>query len=251
MKIAIVTPYFNEKIAVLTRCHDSVKNQTVPVDHFMISDGNPHPAVDKWNVFHTKLPIPHKDYGDTPRFIGGTMARNLGYDGVLFLDADNWFEPTHVEKMVELYEETGAKIVTATRNLVRMDGSFMKVCDESNGEEFCDTNCMFIPRSGFDSFPIWAYKDMRYSLVGDRVYWAYIVKQKYSKAHYQIPTVNYTASAASFYIHSDETPPDEAYIDVAVEGVEQRLSYIDFLTLKKQGKQIVKVDKVKQILRGV
>src|SRR5690349_5897356 len=97
MRVAVVTPYYKEPLAVLRRCVDSVKAQQIACAHIMVADGHPRPEIEDWGVEqHVKLPLSHADDGDTPRLIGTGMAHAQGFDAVCWLDADNWFEAEHV-----------------------------------------------------------------------------------------------------------------------------------------------------------
>jgi hypothetical protein len=42
--------------------------------------------------------------GNTPRAIGGILADAYGFDAVTYLDADNWYDPAHVEDFVAAHE---------------------------------------------------------------------------------------------------------------------------------------------------
>ena len=209
MKIAIITPYYKETNEQLQRCHDSVINQTHDdVTHIVISDGYPNDIVDSWDrTIHIKLP--HSgDPGDTPRAVGGVIAHSLNFDGLSSLDADNWLELDHVETMVNVHKKYNVDIVTATRNLIRMDGTFLAVCTESNGREFNDTNCIFLSRSAFYLMSSWAYKkNLKDGLIGDRIFWSAVVNSGKTRAHMPKPTVNYVTSFACHYQQNNEPPP--------------------------------------------
>lgn len=208
MRIAVITPYFRESLDQLRRCHDSVAAQTHGgVTHFMIADGHPRAEIDAWPVKHIVLPWNHGDYGDTPRATAAMSANSQGYDAIAFLDADNWYEPHHLETLVRRQAETGAQIVTATRNLIRPDGSLLAVCKQSNGVDFCDMNCFFITRAAFAVIGAWAFKDPRASIVDDYVLWMIIKNSSAILAHSSEPTVNYQTMWAMTYIEHGEEPP--------------------------------------------
>lgn len=214
MKIAIITPYYKEDRKTLHRCHESVLAQTFRCDHIMVADGH-HQEIDDWDIIHLKLPKSHGDFGDTPRAMGAMMAYSQGYDAICWLDADNWLEPNHVEEMVKTLGQE-QRIVTATRNLYRPDGSFLGLCTESNGESFNDTNCYFIPREFISCSAINAYKPKSLAAIGDRVLWSTI--SNIPKVHCSIPTVNYTTTIAVHYLERNETPPDDAKVIACLQG---------------------------------
>jgi cellulose synthase/poly-beta-1,6-N-acetylglucosamine synthase-like glycosyltransferase len=101
VKIAIITPYYKESREAIERCIESVKQQTIKSDHFLISDGNPQFFLDNIGVRHIKLDVPHGDYGNTPRGICAQLAISEGYCGLAFLDADNWYDSNHVQVCIE------------------------------------------------------------------------------------------------------------------------------------------------------
>ena len=70
MRVAVVTPYWKEPIAVLERCWRSVKTQThCDIVHYMVADGHPVQTFEKGaDVVHISLPNCN-DSGDTPRIV--------------------------------------------------------------------------------------------------------------------------------------------------------------------------------------
>src|SRR5262245_60634010 len=95
-KYIMITPYYKEPEAQLRRCIDSVRQQTAACDHFLVADGFPQDWIDREQVRHLKLDASHGDYGNTPRAIGALLASSESYEGIGFVDADNWLEPDHV-----------------------------------------------------------------------------------------------------------------------------------------------------------
>lgn len=219
MHIAVVTPYYKEPLEVVRRCYDSVRAQTFSnTTHILVSDGNPHPEIDSWEgVVHIKLPR-NDDFGDTPRLVGAAYATTAGYDGITLLDADNWFEPDHVETLLTLFKETGAPIITGTRTLRRPDTTILGVCTESDGQAFNDTNCYLIMRPAFRLFAAWGFKDRSQGIVGDRVFWNAVVQSGAQRAHCSKPTTNYLTTIAVHYLQRGEEPPESAKVIVKFEG---------------------------------
>jgi glycosyltransferase involved in cell wall biosynthesis len=216
LKVAVVTPYFEESTAILERCHQSVRAQTYPATHYMVADGRPNPAVDGWQVQHLVLPQSQGDYGDTPRGLGALLAASSGVDAIAFLDADNWYRPEHLEQLVQLQRQTGAAVCTATRSLHRLDGSLMGVDLESDGRRHVDTNCLFLMRSLFRVLPLWLTKPRELSPQDDRVIWQAIVARQPVSAHCEQATVAYSTRHRAHYVARGEQPPANA-IDLATE----------------------------------
>ena len=96
--------------------------QTFPCTHIMVADGRPQAIVDRMTVQHIILPVNNRDYGDTPRGIGSVLAISQGFDAIAYLDDDNWYYPEHIETMVHLHRQSNAAVITASRNLHRLDG---------------------------------------------------------------------------------------------------------------------------------
>jgi hypothetical protein len=235
MKVAIISAYYNESLDVLRRCHDSVKTQThTDVTHYFVSDGNPNTALDTWDCVHIKLPN-HNDYGDTPRAVGSLSAVALNYDAVVFLDADNFLTPDHIEKMVSYSKFTGADIVTATRFLVDIDGKTLGVCNESDGNNFNDTNCYFITSKAFDVFRYLGFKSNKHGIVGDRMFWNAVKQMPFSRSHFSTPTVYYTTTFAFHYQVLGLTPPDHTKVIVRFSDEEHHrmISYPEYVKLTK------------------
>jgi glycosyltransferase involved in cell wall biosynthesis len=236
MKIAVITAYYNETFEQLMKCHDSVVKQSGDVTHFMVSDGKPHPDIDYWNgVVHIKIPN-HGDYGDTPRGVGSASAAAQGYDAICFLDADNWYEPDHIENMLYAVETTGAQVVTMARHIYTKDFRLLGMCHESDGLTFNDTNCYFITRPAFPACAAWMFKDQSDGIVGDRRFWEAIKTGGYSRAHVAAPTINYVSTLAFHYQMFGETPPDDSKVIVKKTYDEPftMVSYAEFKKLSGQ-----------------
>lgn len=218
-KVAVVTPYHNENIDVLTRCHRSVVAQTYGnLQHFMVGDGNSNPVIQNWsNIQHITLPRSHNDAGATPRTIGAISAFSQGFDAVAFLDADNTFENSHINAMLSLFGSRD--LVTATRNICDLSGRVLYADTiESDGENFCDTNCLFLSKNCLYLLPYWIVPP-EYRLWSDRNFWGALVQANLKRVHCKTPTVNYYTRWAWHYQHAGQTPPEESvWIDKDSNG---------------------------------
>jgi hypothetical protein len=207
MKVAVITPYFNESDEYLRACHESVAAQTHPCTHFMVADGRPRALVDSWDVQHVRLPVSCADYGDTPRGVGSVLAIGQGFDAIAYLDADNWYYPHHVETLVAQHRDSGAAVISATRNLHRLDGSLLGACPDSEGDSFIDVNCYFLTRAAFRVVPAWWMMPSHLHVIDDRVMLAYIRRLNLSHQHCAVPTVAYRTAFAFHYRRVGERPP--------------------------------------------
>ena len=215
-RYAIVTPYFIEKPALLRRCIDSVKNQSVNTDHFVVADGCPKVWVDEKEVRHIKLDRPHGDYGNTPRGVGAVIAIAEEYDGIGFLDADNWLESIHVEACLDAAAKIPGGVaqcdyVIAQRMFRRPDETLMPI-EEEYGH--VDTSCFFFLRGSFGVLPHWASMPKTLSAYGDRIFYQMLRQHDFQAAVVEKPTVNYLCLWESLYRRLRENPPKEAKPDI-------------------------------------
>lgn len=219
MKVAVITPYYTENTDILRRCHESVLNQTYSdVTHIMIADGHPHPWCHSQKLDHFVLPTSHNDAGATPRALGAISAFSRGYNAVAFLDADNWFEPSHIQCMVETMQTTNADVVSATRIIVLENGYRYIDGFESIGKEFTDTNCMFLSRKCLHHMTRWV-ADPGKTLWSDRSFWDSLVSSGYTIARCSQPTVAYVTKWATHYLSVNlEPPPESVWIDYDEQG---------------------------------
>ncbi|GMQ89455.1 MAG: hypothetical protein BMS9Abin09_0941 [Gammaproteobacteria bacterium] len=222
MKVAVITPYFNAREDWLTQCHESVMRQTHPCTHIMVADGRPQAIVDRLKVQHIKLPVNVRDYGDTPRGIGSVLAIGQGFDAIAYLDDDNWYYPEHIETMVQVHLQSNAAVITAFRNLHRLDGSLLGPCPEVDGVKFVDANCYFFTREAFTVVPVWWMMKPYHHAIDDRVILAHIRHKNLSHVHSTVPTVAYrTAFKVHYKNFGEEPPPGTKDSDEILRSIEK------------------------------
>jgi glycosyltransferase involved in cell wall biosynthesis len=235
MRLAVITPYYNEPLEMLRRCASSVAEQTLPnIDHIFVSDGFPNDEIDAFpNVIHMRVPN-HGDYGDTPRLMGALHAVNRGYDGIAFLDADNWYEKGHLELLLRAAINAGVPVATATRMLWTDEGRSLGVCTECDGKELVDTNCFLILRHAYKHLGAWGFKDRSLSISGDRVFWRALLAAGVGHVHCSTPTVNYTTNFAAHWLRRRETPPPDSKVNVGLpSGDTTQISYALWVKLNE------------------
>ena len=218
-RIAVLTPYFREPLAVLERCHRSVRAQTVPCDHILVSDGEPRPEIDGWQATHLRVPSPSRNYGDTPRRIAGEVAIESRYDAVVYLDADNWFRPRHVEALVACHRAHRTAICHSARTMHRIDGSVMPLLQRSDNTDHVDTNCLFVAAEAFDLLPLWGTWPREISYIADRIIWHAAKVRGYAHSFTGAMTTCYEASHRGQYHAIGEPPPAEARPDVDLDAM--------------------------------
>ena len=218
----IVTPYYKESRETLERCIRSVRNQSVAVDHMLVADGHPQDWIDTAGVRHVRLDRAHGDYGNTPRAIGAMMAISEKYDGIGFLDADNWLETNHVEVCTQTYRSASARgrvdYVIARRKLCRPDESVLIAWNESI-DEHVDTNCFFFFPTAYPLVPYFGLMPTELSPAGDRFFYNALRDRGLQPAVTEAFTVNYLCMWESPYIALGETPPEDAKPNIDIRAV--------------------------------
>ncbi|MET0876302.1 MAG: glycosyltransferase, partial [Tardiphaga sp.] len=183
---------------------------TYSCTHVLVADGHPQPRFAESDARHIVLPSAHHDNGNTARMIGAISAMNQGFNAIAFLDADNWYEPDHIARMVALHQRTQADVCTAGRMIVREDGSPMFVDWESNGVDFTDTSCLWLTGPALGLIPLWGMMPPQAGPIGDRVFWRAVVNQGLTRAHDPRPTVAFRTRYQIHYEQAGETAPEGA-----------------------------------------
>ena len=212
MKVAVITPYYQEQPELILRCIRSVSNQTIDCDHFLISDGFPQDWIDQETVRHIKLDISHRDFGNTPRSVGGmlALAQDENYDAITFLDADNWYDVDHIEECLNAARiGLAPDYVKARRRFVRNDGSELNYPDESS-EFFVDTNCFFLLPGSFHMIPLWGLTPRPLTMFCDRIFYTGLNAGKLNFASVDKVTVNYLCTWADIFKQLGEEVPEYA-----------------------------------------
>jgi len=190
-RYAIVTPYYKEDRKTLERCLQSVRKQSVHVDHILVADGFPQFWIDEEPVRHIRLDTAHANFGGTPRGLGALMAVSEGYEGIGLLDADNWLAPDHVERCIETASQQTqpCDFIIARRHLMTPDEVPLDMVDGSS--DLVDTNCYFYLPSSYPALHHWVTMPKPLTPIGDRMFLA--AAETYGLRSVQIdqPTVFY------------------------------------------------------------
>ena len=214
-RFAVVTPYYQEARETLERCLASVRAQTVACDHFLVADGFPQDWIDGQGVRHIRLDQPHRDYGNVARGTGALLAAADAYDGIGFLDADNYLDPDHVEACVAA-GQGGADVVVAQRRFVRPDGGDLQLAEEP---DHVDTSCWWFQPGSYQLLSFWVTIPREMTPIGDRVFSGLIDASRLSRAQASKITVNYTCMWEGVYRRFGETPPLGAKPDIDLPPV--------------------------------
>ena len=213
-RVAVVTPYYQEPLQTLKRCHLSVQTQTIKCSHIFIADGYARSELDAWDARHLRISVPRRDFGDTPRRLGGEAAVDEKFDAILYLDADNWLRPRHAESLLALSLERRVSVCHSARTLHRADGTVMPLLQQGDNYEHVDTSCIFLTSAAFELLSIWGRWPRELSLIDDRLFWQAIQARRFDCAFTGALTTCYEASHRCFYQALKEVPPNGTRPDI-------------------------------------
>jgi glycosyltransferase involved in cell wall biosynthesis len=153
--ITVITPTWQRHDLLLSRCIPSVKAQTIPVEHVVVSDG-PDPQLRELlagtGVVYAEL----AEHIDDPLDLG-CRARNRGLeladgDLVAYLDDDNAFRPNHVAVLAAAMADPAVDL--AYSQMVRHGiGDIIGAQPPIYGS--VDTSLLMHRRSGPERFGMW------------------------------------------------------------------------------------------------
>jgi glycosyltransferase involved in cell wall biosynthesis len=167
--VTVITP--TTGAPYLRQAIESVKSQTYDnVQHLVVVDG-PHATAgiilqDYPGTDIIKLPYATgTDRYNGHRIYGASIYLAKG-DYVCFLDEDNWFEPNHIESLMEVIKQNNAWAFSL-RKIVDKDGNY--VCNDDCeslgkwesciGDYFVDVGCYFLPKNiALQLSPLWYRK---------------------------------------------------------------------------------------------
>ncbi|WP_421693295.1 glycosyltransferase family 2 protein [Aestuariivirga sp.] len=207
-RVAVVTPYYKEPGHELQRAIGSVRAQTSPCDLILVSDGFSNDIARQAGAIHIELGVGHGDGGNAGRYVGAMVALAKGYDAVAFLDADNWYEPKHIQRMVQRQHETGATAVVSGRNIYLPDGFKLQVPDEEDESgNHVDTSCYLLTRACEYAWHLWGQMPPEWGAVGDRVLLAELAGQRLARTGNR--TMNYKSNYAYHYRLAQRPVPEK------------------------------------------
>lgn len=227
-RFAIVTPYYKEDRKTLERCLNSVRTQSVHVDHIVVADGFPQLWIDDEPVRHLKLDSAHGDFGGTPRGLGLLLAVSEGYEAIGLLDADNWIAPDHVERCLDLASRIAERcdFVVARRYFMTPKEVSLGAPDEPV-TDLVDTNCYFFFSGSYPALHHWVTMPKQLSPIGDRIFLAATQTYKLRSAMLDQATVFYETLWSSSYESRGLPVPENAKLDIDTASI---TSWLDSLT---------------------
>ena len=148
--ILVITPTTGS-IELVDAIH-SVQDQTIPVDHLVVCDGNKFKEQTKHIVNKIcegsgaeacYLPYNTGGGGFYGHRIMAAFSHLVNHEYVLFLDQDNWFEPNHVESLVSEIKQFNLDWAYSLRKIHNKDKTYI-----------CDDNCESLGR-----WPVWVNEE--------------------------------------------------------------------------------------------
>jgi len=135
MRVMVITPTTGKD--TLKQAVNSVMDQTIPVEHLLVADGRK--ATDNPHFFTSanRIVLPENIGADGwyGHRVYAAMPLMVNADYILFLDEDNWFEPNHVETMINKIKSED----------LMWSYSLRRICDE-RGQYVCDDDCESLGR---------------------------------------------------------------------------------------------------------
>ena len=136
------------------------------------------------------------------------LAIAEGADAIAFLDADNTFDPDHIETCWHLAKyDPRLHYVSAKRRVALPDGTLVPDHEEP---DFTDTSCFFLLPGSYFTIPQWALQPKPFTPICDRLYCALIRRLRLSYATTDKPTVTFNSTYAAHYRAVNQTPPADA-----------------------------------------
>jgi glycosyltransferase involved in cell wall biosynthesis len=134
MKVAVVTPTIGAK--TLSKCIQSVEAQTYEnLTHYVFLDGEEEHGDKIWNQLQgaSKVKTIRLEENVGKGWYGHRVYAACSFlvnaDVICYLDEDNWIEPNHVEKLVEVLKE-GNDWAYSLRKIYDKEGNYL-----------CEDNC--------------------------------------------------------------------------------------------------------------
>lgn len=114
---------------------ESVLNQTYPTEYLVVADGpqfvdNTNTVLEEANitglrVHRLNLPFNTGGNGFYGHRIMSAVGHLVPHDYILFLDQDNWFDPTHVESLIDTCETKHLNWAYSLRKICKKDKQFV------------------------------------------------------------------------------------------------------------------------------
>jgi hypothetical protein len=229
LKIAIITPYYDEEDDILNKCHSSVMHQSYPCTHILVADGHPRPQFrEEPKTMHVILPQTIPDMGNTPRAIGGILADAYGFDAVAYLDADNWYDSAHIESLIEAHEANDqVSLVTCKRRFFDLEGHELHITEvDEDANQHVDTSCWIIFRPAFSLLRAWIMPKVL-APVSDRIFLQKTAHERFRRFATDHRTVAFRTKFAGHYKAAGAPVPAQVKSRYFTEDILKYLCSVD------------------------
>jgi glycosyltransferase involved in cell wall biosynthesis len=229
LKIAVVTPCYKENDDILRQCHLSVLRQSYPCTHILVADGHPKSLFDEQpKTMHVILPQANGDMGNTPRAIGGILADASGFDAVAYLDADNWYDPSHIEGLIAAHEANNQiSLVSCKRRFYDLEGCQLHITEpDEDANRHVDTSCWIVFRPAFSLLRAWLMPKVL-GPICDRIFLQKVAHERFWRFATDNRTVAFSTQYAVHYQAARVPVPAEAKSTALSEEIIRYLSSVD------------------------
>jgi glycosyltransferase involved in cell wall biosynthesis len=146
----VITPTTGKDTAL--KAIESVRNQTIKTEHLVVYDGEEAFEIGAFGCEHSII-LPENVGGNGwyGHRVYAAMPLMVNADYILFLDEDNWFEPNHVETMINKIKSKDLMWAYSLRKIINERDEYVFDDDcEALGRypafydhllNFVDTNC--------------------------------------------------------------------------------------------------------------
>lgn len=133
-KALVITPTTGNDIDELIQNINSIRSQSIPTKHLLVIDGiqfyqKIHDEIASKNEFLdvglALVPFNTGGNGFYGHRIMAAFSHLHDFEYTLFLDEDNWFEPNHVESLINTIEKENYYFSHSFRNIYDKEGNFI------------------------------------------------------------------------------------------------------------------------------
>lgn len=254
--VGIITP--TTGAVELEDCLRSVRRQSYPhIVHYIVVDGPEHEHKVRMhlgdftdNVRVLTLPEPTGNSGYYGHRIYAALPYLVNTDFVSFLDEDNWYEPTHIQSLVELTARHRLEWAYSLRNVVSKDGTFL--CEDNcdslglwgqwySEHNHIDTSCYFLKREiACKGSAIWNRKGYSEAeLDPDKEFCKWLIGYSirgYTTGNY---TVNYRLGSSEDTIHKEFFIQGNEVMRDTYKHFPWRTSKLDSICQEKRRRRLI------------
>lgn len=180
----VITPAYKENEEVILQNILSIQIQMTQysIYQYIIFDGvetdkNFLKKLSKFkNLFVYKTRKNHNDFGDYVRRIATRIALKNKFKAISFLDADNYLEKNHFEKLIKFQKSNRKNIIISSRKIFNQHNVLVTTSENLLFEEnkahelkYFDTNMITLFNEKTKCGLLWGKYPREMSIIGDRI----------------------------------------------------------------------------------